>query len=132
MIELFIGTCHIGPHLYICAVMDKASRYIIAFRFGKSDSEKLKTELCNDLGIAEMPPKSRYMSSFFGSLSDKINSYIFRNNDERMMCAVEWIEYYNTERMHSAIGYRTPFEVFQENMEKLAEENSTVGLHLVE
>lgn len=111
---LQIGTGHIGPHLYLCVLMDVDSRYIIAFRFGKSNSDKLKQSLCADIGI-EVPPSSRIMSSFFSALSaERMLLNKFHNNDERMEAAVDWIDYYNIQRPHSSIGYKTPSKVYEE------------------
>lgn len=112
--KLQIGTGHIGPHLYLCVIMDIDSRCIIAFRFGKSNSDKLKQSLCADLGI-EVPQSSRIMSSFFSALSaERMLLYRCHDNDERIEAAAEWIDYYNTERLHSSIGYKTPSKVYEE------------------
>ncbi|MCR5761440.1 MAG: integrase core domain-containing protein [Sphaerochaetaceae bacterium] len=110
-----VGTSHIGPHLWLSVVMETESRFIISYRFGKSNSEKLVKQLCEETGLVDIPPKSRLVSSFFGSLKDyTTNFYIFNNNDEIMECVSNGIEYYNFERVHSSIGYITPAQKFHE------------------
>jgi len=44
-----------------------------------------------------------------------LNLYLFRTIYEARMAISNYIDYYNTERPHSAIGYETPV-AFNENL----------------
>lgn len=113
MSQLYIGTGKIGPRLYLCALMDYESRMILEYEFGSTNSEKLKQKTCLKAGLETSPPVSRYVSSFFSSLSaEQMSRYRFRDNEERKDAAFDWIKYYNFERSHSALGYKTPAEVY--------------------
>ncbi len=119
MSQLYIGTGKVGPRLYLCVVMHFESRMILGYEFGSSNSDKLKQSLCRNLGIQSIPPVSRYVSSFFSSLAaEQMLRYRFHDNDERKMAVVDYIEYHNNDRLHSAIKYRTPREVFMEMEEQ--------------
>ena len=108
-----MGTGHIGPHLYLCVIMDVESRYIIAYEFGKSNSVKLQNLVLSKAGFSEKLPPSRYVSAFFGSLMQEcIYMYEFDNNEQRKEAAADWIDYYNNKRLHSALDYRIPCEVY--------------------
>jgi len=110
-----MGTGHIGPHLYLCVIMDDESRYIIAYEFGKSNSIKLQNILLNKLGIDGDIPSSRYVSAFFGSLMQEcIYPCKFDNVDQRKEAVINWIDFYNNDRPHSSLKYRTPREVYSE------------------
>ena len=113
MDQLYIGTGKVGPRLYLCVLMDIESRMIIGYDFGSTNSDKLKQRLCQSRGIQTIPPKSRYVSSFFSALSaEQMMQYRFHDNDDRTAAEEEYIEVYNEERIHSSLGYKTPREVF--------------------
>ena len=52
------------------------------------------------------------MESFFGSLKvEHIYHEIFKTRDQAKTSVFEWIEvFYNRERIHSSIGYKSPVE----------------------
>ncbi len=114
--QVYIGTGKVGPRLYLCFIMDYESRMIIGYDFGSTNSDKLKQRLCQSRGIQAVPPKSRYVSSFFSALSaEQMMQYRFHDNEERKAAVEDYIEFYNEERIHSSLGYKTPFEVFSRN-----------------
>ena len=118
--QLFIGTGKIGPRLFLCILMDYDSRMILDYEFGSVNSDKLKQKLCSKRGLNEIPPTSRCVSALFASLSaEEMSQYIYRNNDERMESAANWIRYYNTERIHASLNYKTPEEVYLETHSSL-------------
>ena len=92
MDQLYIGTCKVGPRLYLCVLMDFESRKIIGYDFGSTNSDKLKQRLCHSRGIQTIPPKSRYVSSFFSALSaEQMMQYRFHDNDDRKAAVEEYI-----------------------------------------
>ncbi|MBQ3831224.1 MAG: integrase core domain-containing protein [Spirochaetales bacterium] len=114
--QVYIGTGKVGPRLYLCVIMDYESRMIIGYDFGSTNSDKLKQRLCQSRGIQTVPPKSRYVSSFFSALSaEQMMRYRFHDNEERKAAVEDYIEFYNEERIHSSLGYKTPFEVYSRN-----------------
>ena len=125
MDQLYIGTGKVGPRLYLCVLMDFESRMIIGYDFGSTNSDKLKQRLCQSRGIQTIPPKSRYVSSFFSALSaEQMMQYRFDSNDDRKAAVEEYIEFYNEERIHSSLGYKTPREVFTRNHFQVVTNNS--------
>ena len=52
------------------------------------------------------------MESFFASLkTERIHEARFRTREEAKVAVFEYIEvFYNRQRLHSALGYRTPVE----------------------
>jgi transposase InsO family protein len=60
------------------------------------------------------------MESFFKTLKvERIYQVRYETRDQARLDIVDWIEgFYNRQRLHSSIGYRTPMEV--ENMLKAA------------
>ena len=125
MDQLYIGTGKVGPRLYLCVLMDFKSRMIIGYDFGPTNSDKLKQKLCQSRGIQTIPPKSRYVSSFFSALSaEQMMQYRFDSNDDRKAAVEEYIEFYNEERIHSSLGYKTPREVFTRNHFQVVDNNA--------
>ena len=123
--QLYIGTGKVGPRLYLCVLMDFESRMIIGYDFGSTNSDKLKQRLCQSHGILIIPPKSRYVSSFFSALAaEQMLRYRFHDNDDRKAAVEEYIEFYNEERIHSSLGYKTPREVFSRNHFHVVTNNS--------
>ena len=109
-----IGTGHIGPHLYLCVVMENESRYVVCYEFGKSNSDKLKKLVIEKSEIHESPSSSRIMSAFFGSLTQECLYQNITKNPEIIKARVtDWLYYYNNDRLHSSLGYKTPYEVYK-------------------
>lgn len=51
------------------------------------------------------------VGSFHDKLRDEcLNQEIFANTREARTIAETWRDYYNNERLHSGLGYRTPAE----------------------
>lgn len=125
MDQLYIGTGKVGPRLYLCVIMDFESRMIIGYDFGSTISDKLKQRLCQSRGIQTIPPKSRYVSSFFSALAaEQMLRYRFHDNDERKEAVEDFIEFYNEERILSSLGYKTPREVFTRNHFQVVDNNA--------
>jgi len=57
-----------------------------------------------------------YMERFFRSYKwEKVYLMEKMSINELKEITREWVEYYNKERPHQALGYRTPDEVYYEN-----------------
>ena len=112
--EMYLmGTGHIGPRLYLCVLMEKESRFVTCFEFGKSNSDKLKKQVIEKAGIIEKPSSSRIVSAFFGSLTQEcLYQNTIKNPDIIKAKVSDWINYYNFDRIHSSLGYKTPYEIF--------------------
>ncbi len=55
------------------------------------------------------PDENAHMESFFHSLkADVVHGVAFANDDHLRSCLRRYMRYYNHQRLHSALGYRTP------------------------
>ena len=77
--------------------------------------ERLSINIFRFVGVIRVVA-SRYVSSFFSALAaEQMMQYRFHDNDDRKAAVEEYIEFYNEERIHSSLGYKTPREVFTRN-----------------
>jgi putative transposase len=57
------------------------------------------------------PWENGFVESFNGKLREEcLNMEILRSKTEAQVIVDQWKQYYNTERMHSSLGYKTPEE----------------------
>ena len=56
--------------------------------------------------------------------TEQMMQYRFHDNDDRKAAVEEYIEFYNEERIHSSLGYKTPREVFTRNHFQVVTNNS--------
>lgn len=65
------------------------------------------------------PWQNGFVESFHGKLRDEcLNREWFRDVREARILTERWRQFYNHERPHSALGYRTPSEARQQCNEK--------------
>ena len=58
--------------------------------------------------------KNGYIESFHNRMKEELlNAELFESLEEVREKILNWVKWYNLERSHSALGYRTPFEVFK-------------------
>ncbi len=61
------------------------------------------------------PFKNGYVESFHSRLREELlSAEIFEDLEDARRKISAWVEWYNTERPHSSLGYRAPLEVFNE------------------
>ncbi len=96
---------------YACEKM----RNLFLFQMKTAEGEMKKQSMsrkgnCWDNAVAE---------SFFKSIKyECVYRYNFTSNYQLYCCINEYIKWYNTKRIHSAIGYKTPLEMEMEIREK--------------
>lgn len=68
-----------------------------------------RTGVCYDNAMAE---------SFFGALKNEwLHRFVFTTRAKARRQVIRYIEgFYNHQRLHSALGYRPPFEVLNESL----------------
>ncbi len=139
--------------LYLVAVMDWHSRYVVSWRLSNSMDVTFCTEALDDAlaqGIPEifntdqgsqftsddftdilkekkvaisMDGKGRYLDNIFierlwRSLKyEEVYLRAYEDIKQARASIAEWIRFYNFERQHQSLGYRTPWEVYQ-NIQK--------------
>lgn len=139
--------------LYLVAVMDWHSRYIVSWRLSNSMDTSFCTEALDDAlaqgcpeifntdqgsqftsedftGILKgknidisMDGKGRYLDNIFierlwRSLKyEEVYLKAYDDIKQARASIAEWIRFYNFERQHQSLGYRTPWEVYQ-NIQK--------------
>ncbi len=60
------------------------------------------------------PFRNGYVESFHSRMREELlDAEVFESLDEAREKILNWVKWYNTERPHSALGYRTPIEVFK-------------------
>ena len=60
------------------------------------------------------PFKNGYVESFHSRMREELlDAELFESLEEAREKILNWVKWYNLERPHSALGYRTPFEVFK-------------------
>ena len=58
------------------------------------------------------PSQNGYVERFNGSIPKELfNAYVFKTISEVRVKVEEWMNDYNTERQHKALGYRSPIEL---------------------
>ncbi len=62
------------------------------------------------------------MESFLASLQKElVNLTVFATREQAMAAIFEYIEvFYNRQRRHSALGYKTPHQAFEQRARKMA------------
>lgn len=144
--------------LYLVAVMDWHSRYVVSWRLSNSMDVTFCTEALDDAlaqGIPEifntdqgsqftsddftdilkekkvaisMDGKGRYLDNIFierlwRSLKyEEVYLKAYEDIKQARVSIAEWIRFYNFERQHQSLGYRTPWEVYQ-NIQKEEQKN---------
>lgn len=138
--------------LYVCGVIDSATRRIVGWSISRNPTQKLVQEafkmaagrnpiipenaiyhsdrgcqytakatkkLIVEYGFRKSmsrpgtPNDNQPIESFWNTLETELGSLKQYTYEEAERRIVEYIElYYNTDRLHSGIGYRTPNEVF--------------------
>jgi transposase InsO family protein len=71
------------------------------------------------VGILYIDPGSPWQNGYVESMNDKLrdellNREIFSCLEELNVLLSDWRDYYNQERLHSALGYRTPAQVYDQ------------------
>lgn len=136
--------------LYLVAVMDWHSRYVISWRLSNSMDTRFCTDSLDDAlaqgkpeifntdqgsqftsidftdilsekGIQiSMDGKGRYLDNIFierlwRSLKyEEVYLKAYEDIKEARVNIAEWIRFYNFDRPHQALGYKTPWEVYQQ------------------
>lgn len=121
MDQLSIGTRKVETRLYLCVLMDFESRMIIGYDFGSTNSDNLHQRLCQSRGVQTIPPKSQYVSVLS---AEQMMQYRFASNDDFKAAVEEYLEFYNEDRIHSSLGYKTPREVFTRNHFRVVDNNA--------
>jgi putative transposase len=145
--------------LYLVAVMDWHSRYVISWRLSNSMDTTFCTDALDDAlaqgkpeifntdqgsqftsidftdilggqGIQiSMDGKGRYLDNIFierlwRSLKyEEVYLKAYEDIKEARVSIAEWIRFYNFDRPHQALGYKTPWEIYQQEP-RLAPEGS--------
>lgn len=74
------------------------------------------------------PWENGEIESFFSCLEREVfRRFEIENFEEMKNLVLEYIEFYNTERIHAGIGYRTPREVYLDYLRSAQEVLSNVG-----
>jgi transposase InsO family protein len=61
------------------------------------------------------------MERFFRSLkSERISNYHLKNKEEARVEILDYISYYNADRLHSSLGYLSPMEYEKEQLALVA------------
>lgn len=133
----FIGTGKLEHGFRISVVLDEDSRFILGYAIGKFHKTRLKkSEKYSELESAAInsanktvleyglesindPQKSVKVSSFFSSLKTEcIDGLYCETEDELQQFIGAYLKYYNFERLHSGLKYKTPYEVLQSKIIK--------------
>lgn len=148
--------------LYLVAIMDWHSRFVISWRLSNSMETQFCTEALED-ALAHTAPqifntdqgsqftsddftgtllkhgvdismdgKGRFLDNIFierlwRSLKyEEVYLKAYEDIREARAAIAEWIRFYNFERPHQALGYSTPWEVYQNSQKQQHEEDTTV------
>ena len=136
---LYRGTGKAEHGYRIAVVMDPDSRLILGYSVNTWHKEKPKkgqlySELEKDAmemasaalmqygradRIADLQDtsKSKYASSFFSAMAkEQLWRYDYRTLDELKALVDDYVSYYNNKRIHSSLNYKTPAEVWFDNI----------------
>lgn len=105
-------------------------RPVIRSDNGPQFISKAWVEICDAHGIdyehipVRTPNKNAHIEAFHALLEDEcLSRYEFQTFAEAYVAVVEYMNYYNTRRIHGSLGYRTPVEYHEaimRNQEKMA------------